>query len=190
MLNLKIMTKYLYIFILAILISSCSLESSYFGEGYELSENPEYGENIVVNRADTTFFHTWGNGRKTLQKGVLVKFHYPQNKIDSSFIWEGSIVIPSFIVEVKFDSLFVIVHQKPLDEIWGEYFTDNNNVYRRSNEPGNLTLAIKKLKESKINHYWIISKKTDDIYGPLNWNEYKHKRKELGLPKELQLKEK
>lgn len=184
------MTKYLYIFILAILISSCSLESSYFGEGYELSENPEYGENIVVNRADTTFFHTWGNGRKTLQKGVLVKFHYPQNKIDSSFIWEGAIVIPSFITEVKFDSLFVIVYQKPLDEIWGGYFTDNNNVYRRSNKPDKSTLAIKKLEESKIYYYWIIRKRTDDIYGPLNLAEYIIKREELGVPKDLQLKEK
>ena len=184
------MTKYLYIFILAILISSCNLESSYFGEGYELSENPEYGENIVVNRADTTFFHTWGDGRKTLQKGVLVKFHSLQNKIDTSFIWAGAIVIPSFIAEVKFDSLFVIVRQKPLDEIWGKYFTDSNGVYRRSNESDKLTLAVKKLKESKINYYWIIRKKTDDIYGPLDWDEYIQKREEIGIPTGLQLREK
>ena len=184
------MAKYLYIFILSILISSCSFEPSYFGEGYELSKNPEYGENIVVNIADTVFFHTWGNGKKTLQKGVLVKFHHLQNEVDSSFIWKGAIVIPSFIAEVKFDSLFVIVRQKPLEEIWGEYLTDNNGVYKRSNEPDNLTLAVKKLKESKINHYWIIRKKTDDIYGPLNWNEYIQKREEIGVPKDLLLKEK
>ena len=182
------MKKYLSVLILSILIYSCSLESSYFGKGYKLSENPEYGENIVVNRADTTFYHNWGNSRKTLQKGVLVKFHSSQNKIDSVFIWKGTTVIPSYIVEIKFDSLFIIVDQKPLNEIWGEYFTDANGTYRRSNKPNKSSLAIKKFKESKIHNYWIIRKRMDDIYGPLNWAEYIQKREELKIPKELELK--
>jgi len=181
------MKRYLYVFILLILTSSCSLKTSYFGEDYEFSENSEYGEDIVVNRADTTFYHAWGNGRKTLQKGVLVKFHNSQNEIDSSFIWKGSPVILSYIDEVKFDSLFIIVIQKPLNEIWGDFFTDTNDTYRRSNMPNKSQIAIKKLKDSKIHYYWIINKKTDDIYGPLNWNEYLQKRKELGVPKELKL---
>jgi len=181
------MKKYFYIFIIGILISSCSLKTSYFGEGYELSENPEYGENLVISRADTTFYHIWSNGNKTLQNGVLVKFHSSQNIIDSLFIWKGTTVIPSYIDEVKFDSLFIIVVQKPLNKIWGEFFTDANGTYRRSNMPNKSHIAEKKLKESKIHYYWIIRKRTDDVYGPLNRDEYLKKRKELGVSNELQL---
>jgi len=56
--------------------------------------------------------------------------------------------------------------------------------------PNKSQIAIKKLKDSKIHYYWIINKKTDDIYGPLNWNEYLQKRKELGVPKKLKLEKK
>ncbi|RLD60819.1 MAG: hypothetical protein DRJ01_09030 [Bacteroidetes bacterium] len=181
------MKKYIYFYIVVIFIFSCNSKSPYFGSGYELSENTEYGEDIVINRSDTTSYHDWGNGRKTLQKGVLVKFHRPNNKIDSFFIWKGSSVISSYINEVKLDSLYIIVDQKPLDKIWGKYFTDNNNVYRRLNKSGNSALAIKKLKESKVHNYWIIDKQTGDIYGPMNLEEYLQKRKELGVPKELKL---
>jgi len=43
-------------------------------------------------------------------------------------------------------------------------------------------------EKSTYKQYWIIDKRTDDIYGPFKWDEYMKKRKELGVPKELKLK--
>ncbi len=183
--------KKLVLFIaIAIFLTSCDFFGPWdFGSGYGLGENPEYKYDVIIDRADTTFYFDWGNGRKTLQKGVLVKFHRPDNKIDSLFIWKGTSVISSFINQVKFDSVFILVDQKPLDSIWGKYI-NIDYAPRRSNEPERLDEAEKKLMKSKIHCYWIIDKRTDDIYGPLSWKEYLQKRKELGVSEDLKLERK
>ncbi len=183
------MKKLVLFFISVLSIPSCNFFRPWdFGSGYKLGENPEYKYDIILDRADTTFYHDWGNGRKTLQKGVLVKFHRPDNNIDSIFIWKGSSVVSSFIDQIKFDSIFIIVNQKPLDSIWGKYI-NINYAPRRSKEPERFIDAKKKLMKSKIHYYWIIRKRTDDVYGPLNRDEYLQKRKELGVPNELRLKQ-
>ncbi|MCE2989518.1 MAG: DUF3997 domain-containing protein [Nitrosomonadaceae bacterium] len=45
------------------------------------------------------------------------------------------------------------------------------------------------LLEKGITKYWIIYKTNDSIYGPFDRQEYLQKREELGVPRELQLKE-
>ena len=44
------------------------------------------------------------------------------------------------------------------------------------------------IKDSQYHDYWILNMKTSDVYGPLTFDEYMVKKKELGVPKDLKLK--
>ena len=65
----------------------------------------------------------------------------------------------------------------------------------RINYDKDCTLAVKKKKSSaelvkdKMLYYFIIEKKLDNVIGPLSKQEYLKKREELGVPRELKLKE-
>ena len=174
--------------IILLSFSSCMFFESYdYGAGYTVGEDPEYASDIVIDRADTSFYFDYGDGKKYLRHGVLVKYHRPGGKVDSFLIWKGTPVICSYINQVSFDSTFILVDQKPLDSIWGKYFIDNNGVYRRSNEPERYDLAEEKLEKSKIHCYYIIDKRTDDIYGPYNWVQFLEEQKKLGVSESLKL---
>jgi len=58
----------------------------------------------------------------------------------------------------------------------------------REDDSLNINNANSKSLDSSYLHYYIIVKKTDVIYGPLNRNEYLKKRKVLKIPDNLKLK--
>ncbi len=155
--------------------------------GYCLDENPEYGENLIITYSDTTAYHHWDDGTRSLQKGVFLKY-IANNKIDTLFIWEGSIVIEAYINDINCDSAFIIVDQKPLDSIWGPVI-DVDSMLIREKKIDNLKEAVNCLKNSNIHSFWIIDKKMKEVYGPMQKHEYEKKRKELKIPQELVLKE-
>jgi len=107
-------------------------------------------------------------------------------------------IIPSEIVAWNIDSVFIIAKQKPF-----QYIMDSLRLE-------NISSAIirdKYYKNSELYNYWIIDKRkeseyyydydlrgivrisTDVIFGPLTYEEYWEKRKELNVSDTLKLKE-
>ena len=104
---------------------------------------------------------------------------------------ENTVIISQSILEYAFDSTFIIASQCPWDSI-PNIRTMN---YKEANEA---------FEQSAFRQYWIINKKEkseysldtlskfarySNVYGPLKKDEYLQKRKELKIPKELELKE-
>jgi len=177
------MKFYLYIFLLVFIINSCILESSDLG-GYQKTEDTELGQNIILSHSDTSLYHIFKDSSKSLQKGSFIKYH-KKHQIDTLFIVKGSIVIESHINRVSYNNLFIIVDQKPLDSIFGK-ITNKEFTPHRKNKPKEHKEALSKLNKSKIHKYWIINKRTDDIYGPYPKNVYLKKRRELNISEKLQ----
>lgn len=101
--------------------------------------------------------------------------------------FENNIVITETILEYGFDSTFIIVSQRP----WDSIPNIKKMTYTKSNEA---------FENSNFLQYWIINKKEksefneatkiySNVYGPYKKEEYFQKREELGIPKELKLKE-
>ena len=107
----------------------------------------------------------------------------------------SNIVFDAHVIDYKVDSTSIIVKQKPLDLIL-------KNTY--NNSEFDLKKRDKLFQKSTLQQYWIINKKENteytldtvtqlarysNVYGPFQKEEYLQKREELGVPKELQLKE-
>jgi hypothetical protein len=180
------MRKLLIILFLLESLYSCKMNIKNYG-GYILSENPEYGENLTLSYTDTSAYHQWEDGSRSLQKGVFLKY-ISNNKIDTLFIWEGSIVIEAYINDINYNSVFIIVDQKPLDSIWGP-MVNVDSTPKRKKQFDNARQAIDCLENSKIHNFWIIDKKMKEVYGPMQKHEYEKKREELKIPRNLVLKE-
>lgn len=103
----------------------------------------------------------------------------------------NTLLINETILDYAFDSIFIIVSQRPWDSI-PDIKTLN---YSESNEA---------FEKSTFRQYWIINKKEkseysldsltnlaqySNVYGPFKKHEYLQKREELKIPKELVLKE-
>ena len=93
---------------------------------------------------------------------------------------ENTIIINGHILKYNFDSVYIIAEQKPRKVILKDTY-DNTNMDFKKRE--------KIFKESSFRQYWIINKINDSICGPLNKDDYLKKFDELGVTKELQLKE-
>lgn len=112
--------------------------------------------------------------------------------------------IYSKILSYTYNSQFILVLQEPLYDKHREMiafdlrsdfkkYPNNSNEDRITSE----RVADSILKNdgyylklfSKKNNFWIIITQNDSLIGPLTKEEYLHKREELGVPKELQLKE-
>ncbi len=107
--------------------------------------------------------------------------------------FENTVMVGTEILDYSFDSTFIIVSQRPWDV---------------PNVPGIEGMTYDKrnvaFENSKFVQYWIINKKEkgeysldtltklakySNVYGPFQKQEYIQKREELGIPKELKLKE-
>jgi hypothetical protein len=107
--------------------------------------------------------------------------------------FENTVVVGTEILDYAFDSTFIAVSQRPWDV---------------PDVPGIIEMTYDKRNEafenSKFLQYWIINKKEkgessldtltklakySNVYGPFQKQEYLQKREELGIPKELKLKE-
>lgn len=180
------MSKLIGVIFLFLCFYSCRISTRDYG-GYILSENPEYGENLTLSYSDTSAYHQWEDGTRSLQKGVFLKY-ISNNIIDTLFIWEGATVIEAYINDINCDSFFVIVDQKPLDSIWGP-MVNVNSAPIREKQFENARDAEYCLENSKIHSFWIIDKKKKEVYGPMQKHEYDKKRKELNVSQDLVLKE-
>ena len=121
-------------------------------------------------------------------------------KLDSDGEFNSAIVnsqniqmVGSHVLNYAFDSTFIIASQRPWDvpDVPGI----KDMTYNQRNEA---------FEKSTFQQYWIINKKEkgeysldtllklalySNVYGPFDWQEYLQKREELGIPKELKLKE-
>jgi len=176
----------LFVIAVILLIVSCNHINEY-NRGYYLEQNPEMGDMIVLFREDTSFYRYLGsnNEKRILQKGTVMQYHY-NGAVDTVRKWGPSSVIKSHVNRKISDETFILVEQKPLDSIFGEIVRVNNGL-SRPNMPKLNADADKMLDDSNIKKYWIINKKTDDIYGPYSWEYYQQKRRELLIPEDLKL---
>jgi len=102
-------------------------------------------------------------------------------------------MITATIVDYSYDSVFIVVKQKPYEIIWRLYREIPNLGYKE---------AHRLYRESKEYYYWIINKKQENIwhydtvtqkgyheniYGPFELEEYLQKRDELGVSDSLRL---
>lgn len=92
----------------------------------------------------------------------------------------STVIINSHISGFNFDSIFIIAVQKPVDLILQETY---------NNPEMNLKKRKKLFEESSLRLYWVINKNEHQVYGPFKKGEYLLKRKELGVPQELTLKD-
>ncbi|MBC7655187.1 MAG: DUF3997 domain-containing protein [Oligoflexus sp.] len=107
--------------------------------------------------------------------------------------FENTVMVGTEILEYAFDSTFIVVSQRPWDvpDVPGI----KEMTYDKRNEA---------FENSKFLQYWIINKKEEskysldslsmlakysNVYGPFQKEEYLQKREELGVPRELILKE-
>ena len=106
---------------------------------------------------------------------------------------DNNIMIDDIILDYAFDSIFIIASQRPWDVPGVSGIKEM--TYNQRNES---------FEKSTFRQYWIINKKErvdytldtltqlarySNVYGPFKKEEYLHKREELGVPKELKLKE-
>lgn len=183
------MKKLLLYFSILFILTSCN---NYKEEnrGYYLKEDPEFGDRLVIDKEDTTFFRFIGsnNEKKILQNGVVLKYHLSDGKLDSQYSWGEGTVVQSCIVKYAVDDTFFIVEQKALDDIFGELKIVGNEV-KRNKMPSTVIEMKIMLNQSDCSKFWIINIKTNDIYGPFVFDEFVQKRKELGVSDELILKD-
>jgi len=109
----------------------------------------------------------------------------------------NTIIIDADIVAWNFDSIFIIAKQKPFDEIFDSIRMRHPNTA--------LDYREKLYDEIQIYNYWIIDKRkelesyydektgrrryTNAVSGPLTYEEFWKRRRELNVPDSLKLKE-
>lgn len=94
--------------------------------------------------------------------------------------YKNTYAISGHVSKFNFDSIFIIVEQMPRDLIMKDINTNFDMTFKEQE---------KKIEESSLRQFWVINKIKDSIYGPFDRQEYLQKREELGVPKELELKE-
>ncbi len=89
-----------------------------------------------------------------------------------------------------------IVYKSSQKYLYSDIKIQGNVISVNSNK--DFVIAIQKTDSSYVEkahsgitdlHYYIIVKRSDLVYGPYSKKEYLQKRKEIGVPKELKLKE-
>lgn len=166
--------------LIVILLVSCSTKD----KEYIVISDTEYGDELVLNSADTLGYHQWDDGSVKRPAGKYIKFYRNNGKIDTSFIWKGTTIVKPSIHNTKSDSKFLTVDQKPLDLIFGE--TDwSKNPPQRPFEPGNSRDMDRMFYKSPIHRYWIIVKNKKVVYGGYKKEKFIEMCDSLGVPDEL-----
>lgn len=126
-------------------------------------------------------------------KGMIIHYHITDDSIRDFFAEEETGIINPHVHECVKDSSFMLIDQKPMDSVFGEYiriyYNDNDYLFRRKYDTmGNYNGTMLMMENSNIHSYWIIGIKTADVYGPLTFDQYLSKKDELGVPEDLKLK--
>lgn len=102
-----------------------------------------------------------------------------------------TVFIYGHILDYAFDPTFIVVVERPRDSVPECTGTISGMTKNKCDEA---------FEQSTFKQYWIINKKErsefnevtkiySNVYGPFQKQEYLQKREELGIPKELKLKE-
>lgn len=176
------MKKLISAILILLIFITCKRGTSDYG-GFAIELDTEFGRHLKLTLADTLGKHYWKDGTVTQHKGMYLKYQSTID-VDTLFIWLDAIVIGSHINNVKSDSNYITIEQKPLDLIFGEIEPENFSPYR-SNWPGNVADAKRMLNESRIYRYWIINKNTKEIYGGYKKEVFDTIFKELKIPQKM-----
>ena len=120
------------------------------------------------------------NEKKKIDLGRGYRFDYDPIWSEDYMIFGINKNIFGNIISFDFDSIYIIVQQKPREIILKNTFNNPEITYRKQEQI---------FKESTLRQYWIINKINNITYGPYTKEEFQQKREELGVPKKLQLKE-
>ena len=86
-----------------------------------------------------------------------------------------------------------IIYKSSEKNLFSNIIIHGNVIRMNDNKDFILAIQLKedgtKTNKKQLLHYFIIEKKSDLIFGPYKKEEYTQKREELGVPRELQLKE-
>lgn len=103
------------------------------------------------------------------------KFHYGELGFPAIYRDSSSYkCIPVVVYDYSFNDNFIIATNKN----FGVCNTDEGLGYSAN---------CYDLLEKEELQYWVISHGLDEVFGPYSKEEYKRKRKELGVPKQLRL---
>lgn len=179
--------RYLLVIILAWVLSSCETNWGKYG-GYKIEYESAMEYYIVLDKIDTVL-----ENYPYYNKGAFIKYYRNDSVIDTVFIsGDGmGMVIAPFVDADKtsFDKVFILIAQKPLENICECNDSCLKNTYHNRNDLPTYEMCKEALEKSTFYQYWIINKAKDAVYGPYNKEEYLQKHEELGVSKELQLKE-
>lgn len=173
-------------------LSSCN----HYNIGVDASdEEPGYNA-VLLYRGDTIMC----SPSNTNQEEFTGKcFHYHEgDSVRTEFLlsrsWRYATIIKGHIVDYSRNDDYLLIDQKPIDSILGEYIThyyDDGSFWyemREYDTIGNYKKKMKMIEDSPIHQYWILNIKTADVWGPFSYEKYLDMKKQLGIPPTLMLK--
>lgn len=161
-----------------------------------IKEQGEGGfDEIILWNGDTLCVpeHLKNYDKAQTKKGLFIHYHITDDSIRLFFAVEGTSIIPPHVHEYVEDNSFMLIDQKPMDSVFGEYIRINYNntdylVRRRYDTIDNYNGTMLMMENSKIHSYWIVGIETADVYGPFSFDQYLKKKNELRVPEKLKLK--
>jgi hypothetical protein len=155
-------------------------------EGYRIEYRNRLDHYIAFSKGPT--FSAADDSVEIRVKGVRIKYHYPDGKIDTVFSGRNWEIISSYVDfdECSSDKNFLLVAQKPLRNICECNDTCRSNKY--GSDVSSFQLCDKAIKDSKEYSYWIIIKQSDDVFGPYSKTQYLLMREKLNIPVKLKMK--
>lgn len=170
------MKKY-NLMLLLIIICSCKTTPSDYGS-YKFDFQSAMDHYIMFDKIDTVL-----QNYPYYNKGSFLYFHNPDSTVDTFFMGKGGYVIEPYVDDVKFNNRFILVKQKPLDEI-----CECNDSCRSKKYPANrktYELCKQALQKSAFFQYWVIDKADDNIYGPFSLEMLYKQMYKLKIPENL-----
>ena len=145
------------------------------------------GKSVMLVRGDT-IVPKQNYPQKTI-KGRFFHYHTGENE-ETFFIPEEITIIGSHVVDYKRDEQFLVIDRKHLDSILGRYVSweENLGYVGRKDFPSDRKKQQEMLDTSTNHVYYIINQQTADVYGPMCYEDYLKKKKDLGVPEKLKLK--
>ena len=138
-------------------------------------------KNIILSIIPLTMLFSACSQKYPLDLGGGYKIEYDPASYFCLVDTNNTIVVNAHITKFKFDSIFIIIEQKPVDLILKDTY---------NNPDWNLKKRDSLFEESTLRSYWIINKRKACSYGPYQKNKYLEKMLKLKVPQELLVNEK
>ena len=163
--------KYLILIIL-ISFEGCIPGPKDLGAGYILSYNTNALDRVIL--IDNP------------QGGVTLTYFEDSNKIVKYFKNETPIV-DSYVSNSVFNEKFILIDQKPMDSICECTQNCLEKKYPNHNNLPTYRMCEDAIKNAKLHLYYIIDKKSNILYGPMNKNKFSYYLEILKIDKNLKL---